>query len=218
MNYSNILFDLDGTLTDSKLGITKSVQYALNKLDIVEEDLEKLEAFIGPPLISSFMKYYSMTEQEAKTAVEYYREYFAKTGLYENQVYEGIVELLELLVSYNKKLMVATAKPTFYTEKILNYFDIDHYFSFICGSNLDGTRTEKHEIIRHVMQETGIDKKTTVMIGDRKYDITGAQENGIQSIAVTYGYGSKKELTEAGPTHIVEGVQELTTLFTDPKA
>ncbi|BBH22054.1 hypothetical protein Back11_33990 [Paenibacillus baekrokdamisoli] len=137
MKYSTILFDLDGTLTNPKLGITKSVQYGLSKYNIMEENLDNLEPFIGPPLAHSFMEFYSFSESEAKNAVEYYREYFATKGIYENELYDGIIELLENLVSQQCVLMVATSKPTIFAEKILDYFGIDKYFEFVCGSHLE---------------------------------------------------------------------------------
>ncbi len=213
MNYSDILFDLDGTLTNPKLGITKSVQYALRKFAIEESDLDKLEPFIGPPLAASFMETYSFSESDAKQAVEYYREYFKDQGMYENDLYEGISELLELLQSQNRRLIVATSKPTVFAEKILSYFKIDRYFEYVCGSHLDGTRTDKGEIIKHVLDEKKIDREETVMIGDRKYDIIGAHRNNLDSIAVVYGYGSEEELRGSNPTHYIKTVKELHSVF-----
>jgi phosphoglycolate phosphatase len=213
MDYSTILFDLDGTLTDPKLGITKSVQYALRKFNIVEEDLDKLEPFIGPPLANSFMEIYSFTELEAKKAVEYYREYFKDIGLYENELYAGMNELLEMLINQKRVLMVATSKPTIFAEEILKYFNIDKYFEFICGSNLDGTMSDKTEIIRYILKEKNIKKQRTVMIGDRKHDIIGAHNNGIASVGIGYGYGSEEELKNINPTHYIKTIQELVGAF-----
>jgi phosphoglycolate phosphatase len=209
MNYSTILFDLDGTLTDPKMGITKSVQYALAKYNILEEDLDKLEPFIGPPLVNSFMDIYSFSESEAMIAVGYYREYFSTNGMYENKLYEGIVELLEELVSQDRVLMVATSKPTVFAEKILNYFNISKYFDFVCGSNLDGTMTDKTEIIKYIIDEKNLEKSRTIMIGDRKHDIIGAHNNEIASIGVGYGYGSAKEMEDIKPIYYIKVVKEL---------
>jgi phosphoglycolate phosphatase len=213
MDYTTILFDLDGTLTDPKMGITKSVQYALRKFNIVEEDLDKLEPFIGPPLANSFMEIYSFTELKAKKAVEYYREYFKDIGLYENELYAGMNELLEMLISQKRVLMVATSKPTIFAEEILKYFNIDKYFEFICGSNLDGTMSDKTEIIRYILNEKNLKKQSTIMIGDRKHDIIGAHNNGIASVGIGYGYGSEEELININPTHYIKTLQELVRAF-----
>lgn len=208
MNYSNVLFDLDGTLTDPKTGITKSVQYALKKFNIFEEDLEKLEPFIGPPLAQSFMEMYSLSQAEAKVAVEYYREYFSTIGIYENELYEGIVELLEIL-SKDRILIVATSKPSVFAEEILKYFEISKYFDYVCGSNLDGTMSDKTEIINYLLKARDLVKDSTIMIGDRKHDIIGAHNNKIASIGVGYGYGSEEELQNIKPTHYVKSVKAL---------
>jgi len=208
--YDIILFDLDGTLTEPKEGITRSVQYALAKFGIYENDLDSLVKFIGPPLKDSFIKYYYLDEKQAWQAVLFYREYFAKKGMFENAVFEGIPELLHDLKDMGKKLAVATSKPTFYSEKILDYFKIAKYFTLVAGSNLDGTRVIKTEIIRYALEETaGGITSGVVMVGDREHDIIGARENGIDSIAVTYGYGSVTELRKAQPAHLAGSVIDL---------
>lgn len=211
--YSAILFDLDGTLTDPKAGITKSIQYAPCKLDIEESDLDKLEPFIGPPLAESFMEHYGFSEAKAGKAVEYYREYFSERGMYENELYEGMPELLEMLASQNRRMIVATSKPTYFAEKILAHFAIDSYFEYVCGSHLDGTRTDKAEIIGHVLAEKSLEKSGAVMIGDRKFDLIGAHKNGMDSIAAGYGYGTRVELEAVNPTYMVSSVLELQHLF-----
>lgn len=213
MKYTNILFDLDGTLTDPKQGITKSVQYALAKFNIFEENLDKLEPFIGPPLADSFMEIYAFSESDAKTAIAYYREYFQDKGIFDNILYPGMKELLELLTNQQRNLRVATSKPTVFAERILKYFEIDKYFQFICGSNLDGTRTDKSEIIKYILDEENLVIDDTLMIGDRKHDIIGAHKNGMASIGVGYGYGSEQELIEIKPTFYVKTVQELSEMF-----
>jgi phosphoglycolate phosphatase len=213
MNYTNILFDLDGTLTDPKQGITKSVQYALSKFNINEENLDKLEPFIGPPLAHSFMEMYAFSESDAKTAISYYREYFQDKGIFDNKLYAGMIELLEMLTNQQRILMVATSKPTVFAERILKYFNIDPYFQFTCGSNLDGTRIDKTEIIKHILDEKNLTISNTLMIGDRKHDIIGAHNNGMASIGVGYGYGSEEELINIKPTYYVKTVQELTQIF-----
>lgn len=214
MKYSGILFDLDGTLTDPKIGITKSVQYALAKFDIIENNLDKLEPFIGPPLAQSFREVYSFSEQDAELGVGYYREYFAETGIYENERYEGIIELLEELRQQGNMLYVATSKPTVFAIKILDYFQLTPYFDLVCGSNLDGSMTAKGDIIQYIINEKSLHKDSIVMVGDRKHDIIGAQANGIDSIGVGYGYGTKKELMDSQPTYYVKSVKELFELLT----
>lgn len=209
MKYKNILFDLDGTLTDPKVGITKSVQYALKRFDIVVKDLNQLDPFIGPPLANSFIDIYNFTESDAKMAVDYYREYFKEQGIFENVIYPGIVQLLEKLEAEGRTLMIATSKPTVFAERILDYFDISRFFSFVCGSNLDGSRSDKTEIIGYIFAEKHISKEGTVMIGDRKHDIIGARNNKIESIAVGYGYGSEEELRGSKPTKYIKKVEEL---------
>ncbi|WP_084574941.1 HAD family hydrolase [Sporomusa malonica] len=215
LNYQVILFDLDGTLTDPKIGITKSVQYALAKFNINEPDLDKLIPFIGPPLVESFQEFYSLSRTEADVAVTYYREYFTQSGMYENAVYPGIKEMLAKLVDAGKKLIIATSKPTIFSEKILEYFGMTSFFKVIVGSNLDGSRIHKTEIIDYILSDIPhIARESIVMVGDRKHDIIGAQNNGIDSIAVSYGYGGLEELQQAGPTFIISSVNDLEQLFT----
>lgn len=212
--YQIILFDLDGTLTDPKPGITKSVQYALAKMGINEPDWERLTPFIGPPLALAFKEFYHMNDQEAKQAVDYYRERFSTVGLYENAVYPGIPELLKQLRSLNKILLVATSKPTVFAMKILEHFGLDEFFSHVVGSNLDGTLVEKSEVIAFALNKIGVYKKDNVlMVGDRKHDVLGAKGNGIDAAAVAYGYGPLPELNDAHPTYIVKTVGELAALL-----
>ena len=212
--YTYILFDLDGTLTDPKEGITKSIQYALNKMGIIENDLDKLTSFIGPPLLQSFVEFYSFSEDEASQALQFYRERFAVTGLFENEVYEGMEKLLKNLNNLNYRLAVATSKPTVYAKQILDFFNLSKYFEVIIGSELDGTRSAKGEVIAEVLTQMKKKKKyQCVMIGDRKHDLIGASENGIDSIGVTYGYGSQQELEDANATYIVHSVDSLSIIF-----
>ncbi|WZL82753.1 HAD family hydrolase [Vallitaleaceae bacterium 9-2] len=214
MKYTYILFDLDGTLTDPREGITKSVAYALNKMGQKSVNLDELTKFIGPPLKDSFMDYYNFTEDEANKAIELYREYFKDIGIFENHVYQGIPELLKALIEQEKILIVATSKPTVFAERIIRHFDLEKYFKVIIGSNLDGTRTNKAEVIETALLEAGIEQKDdVVMIGDRKHDVIGANVVGIDSIGVEYGYGSYEELTKAGATYIVKSTLELGSLL-----
>ena len=208
--YDIILFDLDGTLTDPKPGITKSVQYALQKMGIVEEDLEKLTTFIGPPLVTSFKEFYNMSHDEANQALQYYREYFSTVGLYENAVYDGMKQLLIQLRSQGKTLFVATSKPTTFSIQILEHFGMSHFFKEVIGSELDGTRSEKDEVIAYVLSKIADhDLQKIIMVGDRKFDVLGAQQHGIDTVAVAYGYGSFEELTATKPTYIAATIAEL---------
>lgn len=220
--YKYCLFDLDGTLTDPKEGICKSAQYGLHKMGIEEADIDKLEPFIGPPLIDSYMEFYNMSKEDAAKAVEYYRERFSVVGLYENQIYPGIEDMLKNLKAHNVKIAIASSKPTVFVEKILEHFSIKKYFDAIVGSELDGTRVQKSEVINEAlaqllgMKNTGkmldIDdeiRKSIVMIGDRKFDIEGAKSFSVDSIGVSYGYAAKGELKKAGATYIATTVNDV---------
>lgn len=215
--YRVVLFDLDGTLTDPKPGITRSVQYALRRLGIVVDDLERLTPFIGPPLAESFRRYYHLSDADIVRAIASYREYFGVTGLYENAVYPGIPALLETLTQQGATLAVATSKPTTYAERILTHFDLTHHFALVAGSNLDGTRTAKVEVIEHALatlpRAEQLQRAACVMIGDREHDVLGARAAGIASIAVAYGYGSLRELAAARPAHLARSVAELAALL-----
>ncbi|MBS0030918.1 HAD family hydrolase [Chitinophaga sp. 22321] len=209
MHYNNVLFDLDGTLTDPKTGITKSVQYALEKAGIYEGDLSKLLPFIGPPLQQSFMDFYAFTETQAWEAVHAYREYFKTTGIYENERYEGIPELLTTLQSQGRRLFVATSKPKVFADIVIGHFNLGSYFTAVYGSQLDGTHADKGELIRHLLETEHLAAADTIMIGDRKHDIIGARKNNIACIGVGYGYGSTEELTAAAPDFMCRSVGEL---------
>ncbi|ATP41614.1 phosphoglycolate phosphatase [Solibacillus sp. R5-41] len=213
-NYEVILFDLDGTLTDPKEGITKSVQYALGKLDIVVDNLDNLTPFIGPPLQVTFKELYQFNEQQIADALMFYRQRFQEKGMYENKVYEGVPEMLKQLKTAGYQLAIATSKPTVFAEQILNHFELHHYFDCIMGSELDGTRTSKGAVIEEIIHQLKLDNvKQCVMIGDRLHDIIGANENNMPSIGVTFGYGSRQELEMAGATHIIDSVLEFKNLF-----
>lgn len=212
-----LLFDLDGTLTDPKLGITTCVQYALHSLGIEEENLDKLEPFIGPPLKDSFMEFYRLNESQAEAAIEKYRERFKDKGMFENEVYPGIRRMLYRLKKYGAVLAVASSKPEVFVKKILEHFHLAAYFDVIAGSELDGRRTAKEEVVQEALNRLfpkgDIDYDNIVMIGDRKFDVCGAKDNKIVSVAVSYGYGSMEELKEAEPDYIVRSVRELEALL-----
>ena len=213
--YTHIFFDLDGTLTDPKEGITNSVAYALASFGI-QEDPDRLTPFIGPPLIDSFMEFYHFDGPTAQKAVEKYREYFSQKGIFENKVFSGSQPLLAQLKVAGKTVCLATSKPEVFARQILEHFHMDGYFDEIVGSCLDGTRTKKGEVIEEVFTRLGEkcpDKARCVMVGDRLHDIHGAQENGLDSIGVTFGYGSQEELTQAGATHIAHSFEELAQIL-----
>lgn len=215
MQYQNLLFDLDGTLTDPGPGITNSVAYALNKFGITVSDRSALFSFIGPPLIESFMRFYSFSREDAERAVAYYREYFSEIGIFENTPYEGIHSTLEQLRSSGKRLFVATSKPEVYARRITDHFSLTPYFEYIAGASFDETRSEKWDVIRYALDTCELrDKSRTVMIGDRKHDMLGAQKTGLDAIGVLWGYGDREELASAGATHIVETQDALTALLT----
>ncbi|NBA96981.1 HAD family hydrolase [Pseudomonas sp. R5(2019)] len=213
MHYQNILFDLDGTLTDPREGITRSIQYALSKLGVDEPDLSKLEHFIGPPLLQAFMQFYGFDEAKAWEAVNHYRDRFKVTGLYENEVFEGVIELLDTLEQQGRHLYIATSKPWEFAREIARHFDFAKHFKVIYGSELDGTRTDKVELIKHLLAEEGLDPATTLMIGDRKHDLIGAQRNGLDVVAVGYGFGSREELTAEQPTYHFDTLAQLHQAF-----
>ncbi|MEG1848505.1 MAG: HAD hydrolase-like protein [Lachnospiraceae bacterium] len=216
--YQYLLFDLDGTLTDPKQGICTCVQYALADAGIEVADLDVLEPFIGPPLLDSFMEFYGMTQEQAQTAIHKYRERFEVQGLYENMIYPGIADMLHHLQALGLHLAVASSKPTVFVERILEHFEIKDCFEVIVGSELDGTRSRKEEVVEETLKRLLHHDKSKydrcVMIGDRKFDIEGAQRFGMNSIGVTYGYGGAEELKQAGATILVDDVLELEKVLT----
>ncbi|MCD2491123.1 HAD family hydrolase [Lacrimispora sp. NSJ-141] len=211
-----ILFDLDGTLTDPKEGITRCVQYGMEALGYAEPDLDRLTPFIGPPLKDMFMEYCGFEPEQADEAVKKYRERFSEKGMYENEIYEGIEDMLRTLKESGRRLGVATSKPWVFAEPILRHFGILDYFEFVTGSELSGERVQKSEVIEEALRRFGAgpeDKGNVFMVGDRKHDIFGALKAGVVSVGVTYGYGGYEELSQAGAGHIVDTVEELTELL-----
>ena len=210
MGYEYILFDLDGTLTDSGTGIINSVIYALKKYGIEVKDPSELNKFVGPPLCDSFQKHCRFSYKEAETAVEYYREYYREKGIFENLLYDGIEALLKKLKDSRRTLILATSKPTDFAKQVLEYFDIAKYFTYVAGSSLDGTMVKKDEVIKYAIENCSItDLSRAIMIGDREHDIIGARKVGIKSIGVLYGYGNRNELETAGADFIVDTVADL---------
>mgnify|MGYP000375794276 FL=1 len=218
--YRYVLFDLDGTLTDPKEGICKCVQYALHEMGIEEPDLDRLECFIGPPLLASFRDFYRMDDAQCELAVKKYRERYATIGIFENELYPGMEELLKRLSEKGIRLAIASSKPQLFVERILKHFKIESYFEVVAGSDMNGKKVEKTDVMREaiaglfhtpedcVMEQ--LQKKDgkhlptdqILMVGDRKFDVEGAQSFGIDSVGVGYGYAEEGELKEAGATAI----------------
>lgn len=213
--YRVILFDLDGTLTDSGEGITKSVQYAIEKLGMGEYPLEELRSFVGPPLMEQFMNFFHISQERAKEAVGYYRERYSLVGLYENRPYDGISKLLKELKEQGYLLGVASSKPEYFVDKILQHFSLDSYFDAVVGSELSGQRTSKSEVVEEALRRLGVSdrRQEVVLVGDRKFDVLGARAMGIDCVAVSYGYGDMQELMEVNPVYISKSVEELADFF-----
>lgn len=205
-----ILFDLDGTLTDSRPGIINSLQHALRFYGI-ERPPEDLIQFIGPPLAYTFREGFGFSPEREKEAVAKYREYFADKGIFENAVYPGVESMLRALCGAEKTLAVATSKPEEYSKRILEHFGIARYFRFIAGSRMDETRSDKAEVIAYALSSCGVPSAAdAIMVGDRNTDIAGARKNGAESVGILYGYGGREELRSAGADHIIATVPELT--------
>jgi phosphoglycolate phosphatase len=197
----NILIDLDGTLTDPKVGITTSARYGLAKIGHPIADSDNIDWIIGPPLKASLAKILNVATDDdlAEQALLAYRERFAVTGLFENEVFEGVAETLSELKQRGFKLFIATAKPTIYAKQILEHFKLAQYFDVIYGSELTGERTNKGDLIGYILEQEQLDPTECLMVGDREHDIFGARRFGIETIAVEYGYGSAEELDAAQP-------------------
>ncbi|MBO4383955.1 MAG: HAD family hydrolase [Clostridia bacterium] len=210
--YDTVFFDLDGTLVDSSEGITKSVEYALGKYGIRPVSRDELKVFIGPPLVDSFMRFYGFDEPKAVEACRFYRERYKVKGVYENRVYDGIKELLALLKERGKTVVLATSKPEIFANIVLDDMGLRRYFDLVAGADLDDAdkeggnyRSKKEDVIAYAVVSLGIaDKKTVLMVGDRKHDIIGAKLNGIDSVGVLFGFGSREEFEEAGADYIAE--------------
>lgn len=209
------LFDLDGTLTDPGLGITNCVGYALEKFDIHPASREELYPYIGPPLIDSFQEYHGLTPEQAQQAVRYYRERFSVKGLFENEVYPGIPELLQRLKDLGVTPVVATSKPEEFTVRILEHFDLARYFDFVGGNTLREERPTKGAVIAYIRENfPDISGENAVMVGDRKYDVEGAHAHGLPALGVLYGYGDGAELTAAGADWMAGSVAEVGEILT----
>ncbi len=210
MKYKNILFDLDGTLVNSFTGVTNSVFHSLTYYkDIPTPDREFLRVFIGPPLLFSYMKHFGMDEQTANEAIAHYREYYNEKGVYETEVFEGITDLLATLKEAGCRVGMATSKPEAFAKVIAQHTGMGKHLDFICGATFDGALSEKDEIIAHLFKVTSLKKEESVMIGDTLFDVEGAQKNGIDCIAVSFGFGKREELERSTAVAVAHTVKEL---------
>jgi len=210
--YDYILFDLDGTLTDSGPGIMNGFEYALGKMGIEVPDRSSLRKFVGPPLGDSFEKTLGFSPEDAAKGIAFYREYYADKGVYENDVYPGVFELLDKLKASGKKMIVATTKAELMANVVMDHFGLRKYFDLMVASN-NTDRKNKIDVLKYAIENGGVDIGKAVMIGDRFYDVTGASHFGIDSVGVLYGYGSRQELEDAGATYIAETVENLSEIL-----
>ena len=212
MKIKYVLFDLDGTLTDPAEGITASVNYALKKFGRDVDDMTLLYKYIGPPFVRSFIEFEGMTQEEACEGLKYYRENFIKEGIFQNEIYVGIEELLLKLKNSGYAIILATSKPEELAEQILEHFDIKRYFDFIAGNTLDEKRQTKREVIEHILNHyPEIERENAIMVGDRRYDVEGAAQCGIDTIGVLYGYGGAEELSTAGAKLLARSPEDVYT-------
>ncbi len=211
--YDTVFFDLDGTIIDSGEGVSNSVLYALNKFGI-EETKENALKFIGPPLADSFKKFYGFSDEKATQGIEIYREYYCEKGIFECYLYDGIVGLLKNLKTNGYKVVLCTSKPEKYAHRILEHFDIMKYFDFACGATMDEkTRATKDDVMKYAFEMSSARKEATIMVGDRMFDINSANKFGIDSIGVTFGYGSREELEDAGATYVFQSCADIEKLL-----
>lgn len=214
MKYNYLIFDFDGTLFDSRKGIVSSIKYALDYMKIPVPSAEVLTSFIGPPLLKTFQNQFNLSEVNSLKALEKLREYYSEKGIYDSVPFAGVLELLKKLNENKIPVAIATAKPTLYANQILEYNNWQHFFKSVRGSGMNKELYPKKRTISEAMQDLGISKyNKVVMVGDTIYDIKGAEECGIDSIAVNYGYGKPQDLRDAKPTHFVETVEELESLI-----
>lgn len=210
MNFKTLLFDLDGTLTDPKVGITESIRYALAKMERPYPPDASLDWCIGPPLQETFATLLQTDDPAlSQEALRFFRERFSTVGLFENTLYPAIPTLLQTLQTAGFKLFIATSKPAVYARRIVDHFDLAQYFLLVYGSELDGRLTHKNELIQHILQSEALNPAHTLMIGDREHDILGAQTNGVSAAGVTWGYGSQQELTAAGALTLLHHPDDL---------
>ena len=208
--YRYVFFDLDGTITDSGEGITNSAAYALEKFGIHVRDRSELYPFIGPPIVEAFKNLFHFSREDSVKAVAYYREYYKDKGIFENRVYDGIPELLSALKEKGVTVVLATSKPELYARRILEHFQLDRYFDFITGATMDESRVKKADVIAYALEKLSVrDTSEVLMVGDREHDVIGAGKNRIVTASVLFGYGSEKELTDAGAKYLLKEPKDL---------
>lgn len=210
MKFKYVLFDLDGTITNSAAGITNSVAYALKKLGVPVPPYSDLLKFIGPPLFTAFKEFCGFNDEKAKSAVEFYREYYPEKGIFECRLYDNIKSVLEALNKNGLKIILATSKPELFADRIIEHFGLKKYFYYIAGASFDKSRSEKPQVISYALSACGItDTGSAVMVGDRHHDIIGAHENKIAGIGVLYGFGTREELESSGADYIAKTPEEI---------
>lgn len=208
--YNTIMFDLDGTLTDTGEGITNAVTYALGKFGIKVNDKTELYKFIGPPLKDSYKNFYGFNDEQVKLGIKYYREYYSEKGLYQNRIYDGIENLLKKLYDDGRTIVTATSKPEEYAVKIIEKLGIAKYFKYIAGADMQGTRISKSDVIKYALEHCKVsDFSEVLMIGDREFDVKGSAKFGIDCVGVLFGYGNFDELKNAGAKYIVNTADEI---------
>lgn len=207
--YDVVLFDFDGTFADTGVGIFRCIQYAVNALGKPPLSQETLRTFIGPPVFDSFKRELDLTDNESFFAVEKYRELYAESGIYQFEIYNGIKELFEELSAKGIKIAFASSKPKHFIERIVDYLDIVNLVSYVSGPESDKAHDDKTVLINRAIENLGVDKKRTLMVGDRHFDINGAKNAGVESVGVTYGYGSEDELVSSGATYIAHNTDDL---------
>lgn len=212
--FDYLLFDLDGTLTDSQEGLFKSFQYALRHYGIEENDPDNLKRFIGPPAHFAFCEFYGFPEEKAIEAVWVFRERYEKIGIYENKLYDGVFDMLSKLKEKGKKMALATAKPQKSAEIVLDYFNITDFFDYCVGVSHSAKESSKSVVLEKAFSLLNAEKDKTVMIGDRKFDILAAKDMGLKTIGVNYGYAPPNELKECGADFLVDSPEELLALLT----
>ncbi len=213
-NLKNVLFDLDGTVTDPYIGITSSILHSLKYYpEITPPKREELKVFIGPPLADKYSEFFGFDKEEALRAVEHYREYYRPTGIFENSVYDGIPELLRKLRSNGKRVYLATSKPQVFACQIVEHFGLADCFDGIYGSTLDGKIVKKADVIARLLEKEKCDVSESVMVGDTEFDILGAAQLGMRAVGVTYGYGNEENIRASKPCATVASVEELARLL-----
>ncbi len=212
--FNYIIFDLDGTLSDSKEGITKSVQYALKKVGIIEENLDNLNHFVGPPMVEEYRKTYGMSEEKAYETLHYYRERYVPTGIYETKIYPGVMEILESVKQKGLRIGMATSKPKGMAIEVAKYLEIKDYFDIICGADLHGPIQSKASVLNKLFENSTFKKEESVLIGDTKFDVEGANQVGIDSIGVSWGTGTKEEMKDHGAVEVFDDYKSLIKYFT----